>query len=104
MAGSYTGTATWSASTSWGAMMLAFKPASATTGYSVPDSRVVTSTTPNSSRVVNGTAIYDVPKIDSRAAGAPVDCRIAPNIPVDSRVAPNIPQNSRQPGTFGPGE
>jgi hypothetical protein len=72
--------------------------------YSVPDSRAITATTPNSSRTVQGTKIYDVPKVDSRAAGAPVDCRIAPNIPVDSRVSPNIPQNSRTPGTFGPGE
>lgn len=69
--------------------------------YSVPDSRVVTTTTPNSSRTVNGTKIYDVPKVDSRAAGAPVDSRVAPNIPVASGT---YPQNSRTPGTFGPGE
>lgn len=70
-------------------------PASA---YSVPDCRI----TPNLSRLLQGTLIYDVqtssnstvPGVDSRAAGAPVD----------SRVAPNIPQNSRTPGTFGPGE
>lgn len=72
--------------------------------YSVPDSRAVTATTPNSSRTVQGTKIYDVPKVDSRAAGAPVDSRVSPNIPVDSRVSPNIPQNSRASGTFGPGE
>lgn len=69
--------------------------------YSVPDSRVITATTPNSSRTVNGTKIYDVPKVDSRAAGAPVDSRVAPNIPVASGT---YPQNSRTPGTFGPGE
>jgi hypothetical protein len=74
------------------------------TPYSVPDSRVITSITPNSSRTVQATKIYDVQKAESRVAGAPVDCRIAPNIPVDSRVSPNIPQNSRTPGTFGPGQ
>jgi hypothetical protein len=69
--------------------------------YSVPDCRVPPAG-PNSSRTVQGTKIYDVqtssnpaiPPKDSRAAGAPVD----------SRVSPNIPQNSRTPGTFGPGE
>lgn len=71
--------------------------------YSVPDSRAVTATTPNSSRNVQDTLIYDVPKVDSRTAGAPVDSRTA-GAPVDSRVFPNIPLNSRTPGTFGPGE
>jgi hypothetical protein len=59
------------------------------------DSRATTATTPNSSRNVQGSLIYDVQKVESRAAGAPADCRVAPNIPVDSRVSPNIPQNSR---------
>ncbi len=69
--------------------------------YSVPDCRV---TKPNSatSRTVNGTLLYDsqtssnpaIPPTDSRTAGAPVDCR----------VSPNIPENSRTPGTYGPGE
>jgi hypothetical protein len=62
---------------------------------SVIDSRAVTAITPNSSRTVQGTAIYDVPKADSRSQGAPVDSRAAAFIPTDSRVAPNIPQNSR---------
>jgi type II secretory pathway pseudopilin PulG len=61
-----------------------------------PSSVVDSRTTPNSSRTVQGTLIYDVPKVDSRvAANIPVDCRVAPNKPVDSRVSPNIPQNSR---------
>jgi hypothetical protein len=71
------------------------------TNYSVPDCRVAPAG-PNASRNVQGTSIYDVqtssnhaiPPVDSRAAGAPVDCR----------VSPNIPQNSRTPGTYGPGE
>jgi hypothetical protein len=66
-------------------------------GYSVPDYRV----TPNQSRNVQGTLIYDkqissnpsVPSVDSRAGGAPVDSRVGGG-----------PQNSRTPGTFGPGE
>ena len=66
--------------------------------YSVPDSRV----SPNSSRNVQETLIYDVqtssnpaiPPVDSRTAGAPVDCRTAYNIPL----------NYRTPGTYGPGE
>jgi hypothetical protein len=32
-----------------------------------------------------GTAIPSVP-VDSRAAGAPVECRVAPNIPQNSRA------------------
>jgi hypothetical protein len=60
---------------------------------SVVDSRAISTTTPNSSRNVQGTLIYDVPKVDSRVAGAPVDCRVSK--PVDCRVSPNIPQNSR---------
>jgi len=63
---------------------------------SVTDSRTITPTTPNNSRTVQGTAIYDVPKVDSRVApNVPIDSRVAPNIPVDSRAAANIPQNSR---------
>lgn len=66
--------------------------------YSVPDSR----TTPNLSRDIQDTLIYDVqtssnssvPGVDSRTAGAPVD----------SRVASIIPLNSRTPGIYGPGE
>src|SRR5579859_2735060 len=69
--------------------------------YSVPDCRVAPFG-PNTSRTVQGTKIFDVqtsdnatvPGVDSRAAGAPVDCR----------VASIIPQNSRTPGIFGPGE
>jgi hypothetical protein len=69
--------------------------------YSVPDDRNY-ATFPNAERTVQGTEIFDVqtsdnaavPGVDSRAAGAPVDCR----------VSPNIPQNSRTPGTYGPGE
>ena len=78
-----------------------FTATSGSTAYSVPDCRV-TPFGPNASRTVQGTKIYDVqvsdnsavPGVDSRAAGAPVDCR----------VSPNIPQNSRTPGTYGPGE
>jgi hypothetical protein len=77
-------------------------PGGTGTGYSVPDCRV-SPAGPNSSRVVQGTVIYDVPKADSRAAGAPVDSRAA-GAPVDSRVSSNVPLNSRTPGTFGPGE
>lgn len=62
--------------------------------YSPVDSRDF-ATFPNQFRTVQGSKIYDVqtssnasvPSADSRAAGAPVD----------SRVAPNIPQNSRAP-------
>lgn len=69
--------------------------------YSQPDCRV-SPFGPNSSRTVQGTLTYDVqtssnstiPGTDSRAAGAPVDVRIAPN----------IPENSRTAGTFGPNE
>ena len=61
-----------------------------------------TSTFPNQSRNVNETLIYDVqtssnsavPGVDSRTAGAPVDCRVSPNIPI----------NSRTPGLYGPNE
>lgn len=69
--------------------------------YSVPDCRL-SPFGPNASRSVQGTLIYDkqtssnsaIPGVDSRVQGAPVDCRISPN----------IPQNSRAPGTYGPGE
>jgi hypothetical protein len=77
-------------------------PAPASNVFSVTDSRTPTSTTPNLSRSVQATLIYDVPKVDSRAQGAPVDSRAA-GAPVDSRVAPNIPLNSRTPGVNGPG-
>lgn len=70
--------------------------------YSVPDSRAITAITPNSSRAVQGTLIYDVPKVDSRTAGAPVDSRTA-GAPTDSRATGLAPQNSRTPGTYGPG-
>jgi len=100
-AGSQSATGTWSSGvTTWAAMMGAFFPASAV--YSEPDCRAVTAITPNSSRVVQGTLIYDVQKAESRTAGAPVDSRTA-GAPVDSRVAGQAPQNSRTPGTFGPG-
>jgi hypothetical protein len=73
-------------------------PGGTGTGYSLPDCRL----SPNSSRVVQGTLIYDVqtssnpaiPPTDSRAAGAPVD----------SRISSNVPLNSRTPGVFGPSE
>lgn len=71
--------------------------------YSVPDSRAVTDTTPNSFRAIQGTAIYDVPKVFSlrwwfdtlfnRTQPLPVDSRVV--TPADSRTTPNIPQNSR---------
>lgn len=68
--------------------------------YSVPDCRNY-ATFPNLSRDVQGTLTYDVPAhpsyappVDSRTYGAPLDCRIPPN----------IPQNSRAPGTYGPDE
>jgi hypothetical protein len=80
--------------------------------YSVPDSRAVTAITPNSSRTVQGTKIYDVPKAFSlqywfdtlfnRTQPLPVDSR-AQGAPVDSRAAGQAPQNSRTPGTYGPG-
>ncbi len=68
--------------------------------YSVPDCRVAPSG-PNSGVTVQGTTLYTgqnssnsaVPSKDSRAAG----------VPVDSRIAANIPQNSRTPGIYGPG-
>jgi hypothetical protein len=76
-------------------------PPTPTLPYSVPDCRNY-ATFPNSSRTVNQTKIYDVqtssnsavPGTDSRAAGAPTD----------DRITPNIPENSRTPGTYGPGE
>jgi len=51
---------------------------------------------PNAFRIVQGSDIYDVqvsdnpavPGKDCRTQGAPVDCRITPNIPENSRVAP----------------
>jgi hypothetical protein len=88
-------------------------PPPGSNAYSVPDSRVSTATTPNSSRNVQGTLIYDVPKVYSlqywfdilfnRTQPLPEDCRAA-GAPVDCRISPNIPQNSRAPGTYGPGE
>jgi hypothetical protein len=73
------------------------------TAYSVPDSRATTDTTPNSSRNVQGTLTYDVPKsfslrywfdtLFNRTQPLPVDSRVT--APADSRTAPNIPQNSR---------
>jgi hypothetical protein len=53
---------------------------------------------PNHTRSVQGTNIYDVPSVDSRAAGAPVDSRTSN--PVDSRMSLNIPQNSRNAPPF----
>jgi hypothetical protein len=81
-AGVQTPAMTMSQSQLWGGFVVAFKAVSV---YSQPDCRAVTSITPNSSRTVQNTVIYDVPK-------------------VDSRVTSIIPQNSRTPGTFGPGE
>jgi hypothetical protein len=54
----------------------------------------VTHLYPNGSVNVQGTLTYTVetsnnqaiPPVDSRTAGAPVDCRIAPNIPQNSRT------------------
>jgi lysophospholipase L1-like esterase len=72
----------------------------ASTAYSSADSRAIATypTTPNTSRNVSGTKIYDVqtssnaavPSVDSQTAGAPVDSQT------------NIPANSRTPGTYGP--
>jgi hypothetical protein len=56
------------------------------------DSRAITAITPNSSRNVQGSLIYDVQKAESRAA-APIDSRVSK--PVDSRASGNAPQNSR---------
>lgn len=77
------------------------------TVYSVIDSRNY-GNFPNDSRDVQGTLTFDVPSVDSRAAGEPESClrywfdisfnRTQP-LPVDSRIAPNIPENSR---TFPP--
>jgi hypothetical protein len=86
-----------------------FTAAASSSYYSVPDCRIstcglvpTTNVYPNNSVTVQGTITYDVetsnnpavPGTDSRAAGAPVD----------SRVASIVPQNNRAPGTFGPGE
>jgi hypothetical protein len=79
----------------------AYVISSSTTAYSVPDCRVPPAG-PNASRTVQGTKIYDV-QTSSNSAIPPKDSRAA-GAPVDSRVSPNIPQNSRTPGTFGPGE
>lgn len=70
-----------------------FVATAASTVFSVTDSRHY-GNFPNHSRNVQGTLTYDVPSVDSRAAGAPVDSRAA-GAPVDSRIAPNIPENSR---------
>ena len=58
---------------------------------SVIDSRAITS---NNSRNIQGTLIFDVPKVDSRVSGAPINSNIGLP-PADSRIGPNIPQNSR---------
>jgi hypothetical protein len=87
--------------TGFGASFTATAPAPPSNAYSVPDCRL-SPFGPNASRSVQGTLIYDkqtssnstIPGVDSRVQGAPVDCRISPN----------IPQNSRAPGTYGPGE
>jgi hypothetical protein len=71
------------------------------TGYSVPDCRVAPAG-PNSSRVVQGTLIYDV-QTSSNKSIPPTDSRTAGQ-GTDSRVSSNVPLNSRTPGTFGPGE
>jgi hypothetical protein len=63
--------------------------------YSEPDCRL----SPNASRSINGTLIYDVqtssnpaiPPTDDRESGAPVACG-------------EYPQNSRAPGKYGAGE
>lgn len=70
-----------------------FVATAASTVFSVTDSRNY-GNFPNHSRNVQNTLTYDVPSVDSRAAGAPVDSRAA-GAPVDSRIAPNIPENSR---------
>ena len=62
--------------------------------YSVPDCRI----TPNASRTVNGTRIYDVQTSDNPAI-PPTDSR-TPGAPSTDGT---YPQNSRAPGTFGPG-
>ncbi len=68
--------------------------------YSEPDDRNF-GVFPNNAENVQGTLIYDVPVHPSHSA--PVDSRAA-GAPVDSRVAAVIPVNSRAPGTFGPNE
>ena len=67
------------------------------TVYSVPDSRV----SPNSSRTVQLTKIYDV-QTSSNHSIPPTDSRA--NVPVDDRATAYVPENSRTPGTYGPGE
>ncbi len=76
-------------------------PGGTGTGYSVPDCRVAPAG-PNSSRVVQGTLIYDV-QTSSNKAIPPTDSR-ASGAPIDSRASSNVPLNSRTPGTFGPAE
>lgn len=62
--------------------------------YSIPDCRNY-GVFPNDSVDVQGTETFTVPAhpsttppVDSRAAGAPVDSRVAAIIPVNCRVAP----------------
>ncbi len=76
-------------------------PGGTGTGYSVPDCRV-SPAGPNSSRVVQGTLIYDV-QTSSNKAIPPTDSRAAGAL-VDSWQSGQVPLNSRTPGTFGPGE
>jgi hypothetical protein len=76
-------------------------PGGTGTGYSVPDCRV-SPAGPNSSRVVQGTLIYDV-QTSSNPAIPPTDSR-ATGAPVDSRQSSQTPLNSRTPGVFGPEE
>jgi hypothetical protein len=64
--------------------------------WSQVDSRV-SPRGPNASRTVQGTATYDVqissnpkvPLVDSRAAGAPVDSRVAGQAPQNCRNKPS---------------
>lgn len=101
--GTYNCSFTSNTSTTLGGYLLAVKTAASATVYSEPDCRAVTTITPNSSRNVQATLIYDVQKAESRVAPyIPVDSRAA--TPVDSRAAGQAPQNSRTPGTFGPGQ
>jgi|SRR5579859_4533185 len=89
----------WTGSGNAGVAQAIFTPT--LSAYSQPDCRTSTATTPNLPRNVQGTLVYDVPKVDSRTAGLVVDCRTA-GLVIDSRVA--LIQNSRTPGTIGPGE
>jgi hypothetical protein len=57
--------------------------------FSIPDCRNY-GNFPNSAVDVNGTLLYVVPSVDSRAAGAPVDSRVSVPIPCG-----HYPQNSR---------